>query len=366
MSNLKTGLLLILFAVFLVGCVSIPIGDGNKVKVTKEGIVLTASDGSEHTISFDTESGSLYIDGFGLEDGFGLGETYEIPEGFPADIPIPEDAKVFDADDKQGIITLAYMTKQSPQMINDLYTKYFNSDKMIEKPEISEEQTEHGPANRFQGIRDDGLLDLIFIQSQMEEEGTMVAIVFQSGESNPSKEFPGDMFNEGDPFKIPGDMFKGKSPLDWIPSEMLEEFGKNFPGDNFDDSEEFLGDMFDDSREFPGDMFQKEAGEFIGENLPDDFPLPENVIFYEASDLLGVVLIAFETDVTQEVIGKTFEKYFQSNSFVEQPKLSSMNVSNVDVNVISGKRRDGELSLRYSSSNNIKDGSKVVVIFQND
>jgi len=376
MRRLKYGLFLAL-VIFLTGCVSIPIGDGNKVKVSKEGIILTSNDGSEHTISFDTESGSLYIDGFGLEDGFGLGETYEIPKGFPADIPIPEDAKVFDADEKAGIITLAYETNKNPQMINDLYAKYFNSDIMIEKPIISDEKTEHGPSKRFQGIRDDGLLDLSFIQSQIKEEGTIVAIVFQGGESRPSKEFPGDMFNDGDPFKVPGDLFKEGGLLNWIPSDMLDEFSKNFSSDMFEESQEFPsdmsdgsqdlpGDMFDGSKEFTGDMFQEKASEFIQNNLPGDFPLPDNLIVYQANDLLGVVLIAFETDVSPEKLGKTFGKYFQSKYFVDKPKLSEVKANHTNVKVINGKRVDGELSVRFSASDNIKDGSKVVVIFKED
>ncbi len=344
MNKIKVSLLLSLIILFLVGCVSIPIGDGNKIKVGKDGIEFSDKEGNVHTIAFDTENGKLYIDGFGLEEILGLGGTVEIPERFPPDIPIPEDARVYKANDTNGIITLAYETDQSVDRIDKMYTKYYQSNVFIEKPVVSEEDDENGKMKTFLGLRKDGTLDVRFFPSQIMEDGTTVGIVFHEGNKEPSKEFPGDMFDVVNPFEwFTGDMFNGS--FENLPDEDIDNDGS---------SEQMTGDM----------SSSRDVDEFIQHYLPSGFPIPENAKINQAEALLGIILLAFEADTSPEAVEKRYKSYFSSEDFIDQPTFIEKKIENVLLHIIEGNHREGKFNLRYSPSNNINGGSEVIVIFE--
>lgn len=108
---------IMLICVLLTSCISIPTGDGGSLKLSKDGIQVkdgdgteikidskdgtlnlrgTDADGKETVIQFDTEEGKMTIesDGEQAEATFnfaGFGDV-EIPEEFPADIPIADGA----------------------------------------------------------------------------------------------------------------------------------------------------------------------------------------------------------------------------------------------------------------------------------
>lgn len=47
--------LTLFFIIFVTGCFNIPIGDGNKIKLSKEGVVFTEADGEQHKITIDKD-----------------------------------------------------------------------------------------------------------------------------------------------------------------------------------------------------------------------------------------------------------------------------------------------------------------------
>lgn len=53
MNIAKGSFIMVLMTIFLVGCIAIPIGDGNKLKVPMEGVTFTGKDGDEHSITID-------------------------------------------------------------------------------------------------------------------------------------------------------------------------------------------------------------------------------------------------------------------------------------------------------------------------
>lgn len=138
MRNFIKGLVLMLTLSLLVGCVSIPIGDGKSMKVSKEGVSVKSKDGNENQeLSFDVdeESGSFSIDGKD-EDGqitsMQMEETTEIPDEFPKDIPIPDAAEVESAlnidvgDVTQSVVYLKIESRDLSEF-EDMYKAYGES-----------------------------------------------------------------------------------------------------------------------------------------------------------------------------------------------------------------------------------------------
>lgn len=91
--TLKLGLLLAVM-VMLTACINIPIGDGNKMKISKYGLTFTDEAGDETSISFDEDDGQLNIKGGkeGEELDVSFGMNVKPHEEFPKDIPFPDDA----------------------------------------------------------------------------------------------------------------------------------------------------------------------------------------------------------------------------------------------------------------------------------
>src|SRR5699024_6833482 len=114
--KILTLFILAVAATVLAGCISIPIGDGNSLKLSKEGVTVKSKDGDETTfgldededgnvtikgegsdgqelnIGVDQESGSINMSGVdeeGEEREFSMEPIDDIPEQLPSDIPIP-------------------------------------------------------------------------------------------------------------------------------------------------------------------------------------------------------------------------------------------------------------------------------------
>src|SRR5690625_2132648 len=108
-----------IFTIVLTGCINIPIGDGNKRKISKDGITFTDEEGGEHSISIDEEEGQFQMKGFGMDDedeGLTLGQNLELPKDFPSDIPIPDDANIHQTNSVQSNVSVSFEDRKSTRL----------------------------------------------------------------------------------------------------------------------------------------------------------------------------------------------------------------------------------------------------------
>lgn len=183
MKIIKRLFVLGLIAFFLTGCFNIPLGDGNKLKLSKDGITITDEEGEEHSITIDEDKEQLKVQGFGMDeedDGVALGENLSIPNSFPKDIPIPDDANVYQTSDVKSVVSVFYETMIQVDQVIEEYESYFNSSVLIETPDVAQEQTEEGVYQVFEGVREDGTLHIQINGSNESEDGTKVNIVFSA------------------------------------------------------------------------------------------------------------------------------------------------------------------------------------------
>ncbi|MGM8211307.1 hypothetical protein ACLIBH_00790 [Virgibacillus sp. W0430] len=128
MKHFSIGVLFVLISL-LTGC-NIPIGeDGESVEISKDGATITNDEGKEAAINIDKDEGSMTISG---EDGdLNIGVNSEIPEGFPSDIPIPDDITIvssasIDNDTERGS-SVNFLSDGNYDDIVKLYSDYFAS-----------------------------------------------------------------------------------------------------------------------------------------------------------------------------------------------------------------------------------------------
>ncbi len=134
----------------LTGCISIPTGDGGKIKLGKGGVEIEGEDGEKSTIDIDSDDGGVSVttgqDGDGTAVTINMGSHAEIPDEFPQDISLP--AKEFlvmtsispkDRDDEYGrnSITLSYQIEGEFIGSLEMYDKYLvDNGYEVEKMEI--------------------------------------------------------------------------------------------------------------------------------------------------------------------------------------------------------------------------------------
>lgn len=132
MNHLVKLTLVMVLVVVLVGCINIPLGDGNKLKISKDGVVFTDDAGDETNIALDQESGQLNISGGkeGEEIDLSVGVNLQVPEDFPADIPLSNDAMIIQAmkmTDGDPTISVIYLTNDEFDSIISLYDNFFDN-----------------------------------------------------------------------------------------------------------------------------------------------------------------------------------------------------------------------------------------------
>lgn len=179
MKKVKVSFIIGLLTIFLAGCFNIPIGDGNKIKISKDGVTITDAEGSEGKISLDQEGEQINIEGFSNDDKFqfGLGEDVNIPDDFPKDIPIPDKAKVFQASSVDGTSLISYGITMDLDELVALYEKYFNSNVFVDEPGTSSLESEEFIMRTFEGQRKDGRLS-VQIQTTGKEEDEIAVIIY--------------------------------------------------------------------------------------------------------------------------------------------------------------------------------------------
>lgn len=143
MKQIKIGLFFLMLITILTGCIKIPIGDGNSLKLSKDGLTVSDTDGKETTINIDKddESFSLTLDGEEEWEG-SFGENVTIPEEFPIkDLPIPDGANIISAqkmslEEGNGSIII-YTYEGEIESLSKLYVDNFKQNSFEEVEEAS-------------------------------------------------------------------------------------------------------------------------------------------------------------------------------------------------------------------------------------
>lgn len=177
---IKKSVWLLALTSLLVGCVGIPLGDGNKLEVSDDGINVTGEEGEEYSLSINEESDQIEVTGSG-NDGedmtLTMGDNIEIPETFPVDIPLPEEANIFQAVDIDESISVAFEIAVDIQEIDTLYKEHINSD--IYSDLVSNASQAGSDSHlQYSAERQEGRLNISIMNSQQVEGGTRVVLLF--------------------------------------------------------------------------------------------------------------------------------------------------------------------------------------------
>src|SRR5690625_3715938 len=179
----KSAFFMLAIVLLLTGCINIPIGDGNKMKISKDGITFTDEEGGQHSITIDEEEGQVSMKGFGTDGEdqvISVGQNLSIPDSFPADIPMPDDAHIFHASSLQSVTTISFETAIDIGKIVDLYETYLNSGILVAELNVMEFQGEGSLNKVFSGERKDGQLSIVIEGSIEREYDTTVQITFST------------------------------------------------------------------------------------------------------------------------------------------------------------------------------------------
>lgn len=177
MKSIRISLLLIMTIIFLAGCIAIPIGDGNKLRLSKKGIIVTDEDGDEHSITIDEEEKSLSITGFGMDEdeGIQLGENLDLPETFPEEIPIANDAQILSSSSVGGNIIVYYHTDLPYEDVKHEYKNYYEAEaaSFDGEVQITEQEDVEYKNIELEGIKGN---ESVHVYIEADEEGTTVYI----------------------------------------------------------------------------------------------------------------------------------------------------------------------------------------------
>lgn len=126
----KYGLLLTII-LLLTACFNIPLGDGNKLKLGKDGVTFTDEEGDETKIAVDKDEGQINISGGkdGDEVDLSFGEDLDLPATFPKDMPLTEDATIHQSTTTKGgkEWAVSYSTKESLDSVTAMYLTYLEA-----------------------------------------------------------------------------------------------------------------------------------------------------------------------------------------------------------------------------------------------
>ena len=141
MRLLKSSLILIFVTILLAGCldkIDIPIGDGNKLNFSGDGITIKDEDGVEGTFGFSEEEG-ISFSGDG-EDGqhVAMGQNLSLPDDWPAEIPVLDDANITHVETNGNDKAIYFNTATPFADVVDLYTDHMNSNFYVEPPHVEE------------------------------------------------------------------------------------------------------------------------------------------------------------------------------------------------------------------------------------
>lgn len=150
----------------LTGCVTIPTGDGDKIKISKDSIEFQGEDGSTSKIEVDQQEGGHTIT---TDDGSTskIGAHAEVPEDFPKEILKPEDQYLMlvtdlaSSENREYAVMLAYELSDDKEANIDKYRKHLEDNGY----EVNEIQL--GPEiHSLQGQKEESYLMYQFMKSK--------------------------------------------------------------------------------------------------------------------------------------------------------------------------------------------------------
>lgn len=218
MKNVSRIFVVLATLMLLTACVNIPIGDGNKLKVGKEGVTFTDSEGEKqtyefsdeeikvtdekgesrfelsedgmtftndegknHTVTVDGDEDKIIMEGFddeGGEVGFSVGENVELPKDLPDDIPMTKDAQVIMATNSNTEVIVNYVTEEPIDKLVLLYDTFYAENSFVEAPEMVEQNYEEVYSKTYQAVRSDGDITIQIMELKGEYERKQVSIYF--------------------------------------------------------------------------------------------------------------------------------------------------------------------------------------------
>ncbi|WP_438311749.1 hypothetical protein [Sporosarcina sp. FA9] len=112
MFQIRKLLLIIGIGLLLSGCITIPSGDGGKIKISKQGIEFEDKDGEKANLEMDTDEGGFTVNS---EDGskVKVGSHAELPENFPSDILTPSEGTLLQSGESLDEDTTSFMVNYS-------------------------------------------------------------------------------------------------------------------------------------------------------------------------------------------------------------------------------------------------------------
>ena len=164
----------------LAGC-SIPLGDG-RLGISTDGINITTDDGEEVNVQLDREGDQITISG---EDGaFSIGGEVDIPNNFPEDVPIPDDAEVFTGSVIEKDTNVAFTINENAIEIDKLYSDFFysNNIEIVMHTHVLNENSGRYTSN-FEGANQDGIIR-VSIEGGLNDNETLVFIGVQEMEDS--------------------------------------------------------------------------------------------------------------------------------------------------------------------------------------
>lgn len=103
----KRGMAVCLFPLVLAGCISIPVGDGGKMKLSSSGVEIENEEGEKASITVDTDEGGFTINTGDTVAKVGAGAT--IPDGFPKEVKLPKNAELLLSNETENDGKKTYM-----------------------------------------------------------------------------------------------------------------------------------------------------------------------------------------------------------------------------------------------------------------
>lgn len=206
---MKSGKFLLLagMALFwLTGCISIPIGDGNKLKISSDGITVIDSENEEHKIEYDEAEGEITVEGFGQEEGESrkisideesgtvtfegeneegsytatFGEGGSLPDHFPKEVPLANDANIVMQTSTDQAHYVMYVTKESFASVANMYEDYAKKYTTGGEPTINDMNVEIDGAKitskQIEVATEHGNVILMVVEDPTRNEGVQVTI----------------------------------------------------------------------------------------------------------------------------------------------------------------------------------------------
>src|SRR5690625_1004391 len=133
MKKIRVLIFSLFLAILLTGCIKIPVGDGETLEISKDGLTFSDKEGKESSIDFDKEGETLSVStGDGEEWTTSLGGDVDLPEDFPVnELPLTSDAIILthhsSSADGTDAGTLIYYSKEEFETVANMYQNHFEA-----------------------------------------------------------------------------------------------------------------------------------------------------------------------------------------------------------------------------------------------